>query len=215
MYHMTPTPRRNHPAVPAARAAVAAFRAALFVAALVAAAGYADRAAVGGPGDTYRTVRDLDNRFTIAVPAAWKVTTSRGDPALSAISSSTDAGLPASLVVIVRDLPMAISPETCVYEAQFVMRRAIQRYASVSAGPDHLGSLPAWSHAYVWTAKTGEERRSVQVCVTVGRRAILTIGTTANRPARLRDDMPVLTQSIQSLHPFAIPSDQELPRGGQ
>jgi hypothetical protein len=175
---------------------------------------HADTPDAQGAGGSYRIVHDLDNRFTIAVPATWKVTTSRGDPALSAVASATDDGLPASLVVIVRDLPVAITPETCVYEAQYVMRRAIQQYASVTAGPDRIGVLPAWSHAYIWTAKTGEERRSVQTCVTVGRRAILAIGTTANRPARLRDDMPALTRAIQSLHPVAIPSEPDPIHGG-
>jgi hypothetical protein len=171
--------------------------------ALLPAGVHADAPDVRDAGGSYRTVRDLDNRFTIAIPATWKVTTSRGDPAL-----------PASLAVIVRDLPVAITPETCVYEAQYVMRRAIQRYASVAAGPDRIGSLPAWSHAYTWTARNGEERRSVQTCVTVGRRAILAIGTTANRPARLRDDMPELTRAIQSLRPAAIPSGPEPTQGG-
>lgn len=170
--------------------------------------------AVRDTGGSYRTVYDLGNRFTIVIPATWKVTTSHGDPALSAVASSTDGSLPTSLAVIVRDLPVAITPETCVYEAQYVMRRAIQRYASVAVGPDHIGSLPAWSRAYTWTARNGEERRSVQTCVTVGRRAILAIGTTANRPARLRDDMPELTRAIQSLHPVAIPSGPEPTQGG-
>jgi len=174
----------------------------------------ADAPDVRDAGESYRTVHDINNRFTIEVPAAWKVTTSRGDPALSALASSTDGSLPASLVVIVRDLPVAITAETCVSEAQYVMRRAIQRYASVAVGPDRIGSLPAWSHAYIWTTKTGEERRSIQTCVTVGRRAILAIGTTANRPARLRDDMPALTRAIQSLHPAAIPSEPDPIHGG-
>jgi hypothetical protein len=201
--------------VAATRPALAGLQVVVFLMTLLAAAAQADPVEVRRADEPYRTVHDFDNRFTIAVPAAWKVTTSRGDPALAAVSSSPDGGLPASLVVIVRDLPVAISAETCVYEAQYVMRRAIQRYASVAAGPDHIGALPAWSHAYIWTAKTGEERRSVQVCVTVGRRAILAIGTTANQPARLRDDMPALTRSIQSLRPAPISSDPESPRSGQ
>lgn len=215
METMTVSSWRDRPAAGAARTAAAALQAAVFVIALLAGAAQADSLDARGAGGPYRTVRDLDNRFTIEVPAQWKVTTSRGDPAVSAVSSpSPDGGLPASLVVIVRDLPMAISPETCVYEARYVMRRALQRYASVTAGPDHVGSLPAWSHAYIWTTKTGEERRSVQVCVTVGRRAILAIGTTANRPARLHDDMPLLNRSIQSLRPAAMPSDPDPSHGG-
>jgi hypothetical protein len=74
--------------------------------------------------------------------------------------------------------------------------------------------LPAWSRAYTWTARNGEERRSIQTCVTVGRRAILAIGTTANRPARLRDDMPDLIRAIQSPRPVAIPSGPEPTQGG-
>ncbi|MHB8732310.1 MAG: DcrB/PsbP domain-containing protein [bacterium] len=200
--------------MPIARALLAAVQISVFAVAMPPAAVRADTLGTREPGGSYRTVRDLDNRFTIAVPAAWKVTTSRGDPALSAVAPPTDGGLPASLVVIVRDLPLAITPETCVYEAQYVMRRAIQRYTSVAVGPDHIGALPAWSHAYIWTARTGEERRSVQVCVTVGRRAILAIGTTSNRPARLRDDMPALTRAIQSLQPAANPSEPEPTHGG-
>ena len=174
----------------------------------------ADPPEAGAAGAPYKTVHDLAGRFSIEVPAGWTTTLSRGDPALAAIAPSTDGDLPASLNVIVRDLPVAISAETCIYQAQYVMRRAIQRYASVTVGPDHLGSLPAWSHVYIWTAKTGQERHSIQTCVTVGRRAILAIGTTANRPERLRDDLPALTRAMQSLRPAAGPSDPDPMRGG-
>jgi len=201
--------------VSALRRAPAALQAAIFLLAVLATAAQADPLGGPGAGATYRTVRDIDNRFTIMLPAAWKVTTSHGDPALTAVSPPADAGLPASLVIIVRDLPVPISPETCVYQAQYVTRRAIQRYASLDAGPEHVGALPAWSHAYVWTSKTGEERRSIQVCVTVGRRAILAIGTTGNRAARVRDDMPELMRCIQSIRPATGSSAPEQPRGGE
>lgn len=198
----------------APRHASVALHAVIFFLAVLTTAAQADP--LGGPGGaSYRTVRDLDSRFTIMVPVAWKVTASHGDPALTAVSPPADGGLPASLVIIVRDLPVAISPESCVYQAQYVTRRAIQRYASLDAGPDHVGPLPAWSHAYLWTSKTGEERRSIQVCVTVGRRAILAIGTTGNRAARVRDDMPELIRCIQSIRPATGPSNPEQPRGGE
>lgn len=186
----------------------------LVVFALSPAAVQADPPEAGAAGAPYKTVHDLANRFTIEVPADWTTTLSRGDPALAAISPSTGGDLPASLDVIVRDLPVPISAETCIYEAQYVMRRAIQRYASVTAGPDHIGSLPAWSHVYIWTAKAGQERHSIQTCVTVGRRAILAIGTTANRAERLRDDLPALTRAMQSLRPAAAPSDPDRIHGG-
>lgn len=214
MVQMMPSVRKSRPPVPIARAAIAVLQALVVLIALLTAAVQAAPPDVRDAPNGYRTVHDLDGRFTIEVPAAWKVTTSRGDPSLSASSPSNGAGLPASLAVIVRDLPVAISPETCVYQAQWVMRRAIQRYASVTAGPDHVGPLPAWSHAYIWTARTGEERRSIQVCVTVGRRAILTIGTTANRSARLRDDMPALIRAIQSLRTAGIPSQPDPTNSG-
>ena len=169
----------------------------------------ADPPLTGAAGASYKILHDLAGRFTIEVPAGWKTTLSRGDPALAAFAPSTGGDLPVSLDVIVRDLPVAISAETCIYEAQWVMRRAIQRYASVTVGPDHIGSLPAWSHVYIWTAKTGQERHSIQTCVTVGRRAILAIGTTANRTERLRDDLPALTRAMQSLRPAGAPNDPD------
>ena len=187
---------------------------ALLAGALPPLAARADPPDAGAADAAYKTVHDLAGRFTIEVPAGWKTSLSRGDPALAAFSPSADGDLPASLDVIVRDLPIPISAETCIYQAKYVMRRAIQRYASVTAGPDHIGPLPAWSHVYIWTAKTGQERHSIQTCVTVGRRAILTISTTANRPDRLRSDMPALLRAMQSLRPAAAPTDPDPSHGG-
>jgi len=163
--------------------------------------------------DAFQTVHDIQDRFTIEVPAGWTITTSRGDPALEALAPPPESALPASLDIIVRDLPMAISPETCIAEASFVMRRGIPHYTTVARGPMRVGPLAGYSHVYVWPARTGEERRSLQICVTVGRRVVVVIATTGNVPARVRDDMPVLLRAIQTLRP--VPPQQPERPGGE
>jgi hypothetical protein len=180
---------------------------------LVAAASLALLGAPGARADTaLQAVRDLQGRFTIDVPAGWTVKVSRGDPALEVLGPPPEGALPASLDIIVRDLPIAISPETCIVEAGLVMRRGIPFYTTVARGPMRIGALVGYTHAYVWQSKTGEERRSLQVCVAVGRRTVVVIATTGNLPARVRDDMPVLLRAIQTLR--LVPPQQQPDRPG-
>jgi hypothetical protein len=184
------------------------------LASLAAAASLALLSAPGARADTaLQTVRDLQDRFTIDVPAGWTVKASRGDPALEVLGPPPEGALPASLDVIVRDLPVAISPETCIAEAGLVMRRGIPFYTTVTRGPMRIGALAGYSHAYVWQSHTGEERRSLQVCVAVGRRTVLVIATTGNLPARVRDDMPLLLRAIQTLR-LVPPREQPERPGG-
>lgn len=158
--------------------------------------------AAGADDDPMRTVRDPQSRFTIDVPRSWQVTTGGGNPALVAVAPADHAGLlPATVNVIVYDLPAAISPATCVRESQRFMRLAIGAVSPLSQGPGSVARLPAYAQAYTWRTKSGEERRSLEVCLLVGRRAILMIGTTANVPDRIHDDLPILDLIIHSLRP--------------
>jgi hypothetical protein len=48
---------------------------------------------------------------------------------------------------------------------------------------------------------TGEARRSVQTCVTIGPRAILLVGTVANTPAAVRQDLPQIERIMGTFRP--------------
>lgn len=144
-------------------------------------------------------VRDTTDRFSIEVPSTWHVQKSTGDPALVAKAPAPSGQLPDSVDVIVRDMPTTLSPAACIKQADRVMRFAIHSWKIVSEGPTTIGGQPAYTRVYTWTSG-GKPRRSVQACVTTGRRAYMIVATTQNSPAAESADMPLLMQIIQTLH---------------
>ena len=148
-----------------------------------------------------RTIQDPGARFTIRVPATWEVATSSKDPVVEARSPVAAGQTPSTVDVIVRDLPAVLSPESCVHQAETVMRYLIPSFKTLNQSPKTVGGFPAYSHSYTWRTRDGGDRRSLQVCVTIGHRAFVVIGTTDNTPDRVRHDMPTLAGIIDTLHP--------------
>ncbi len=155
-------------------------------------------------GAALKNVRDPLGRFTISVPATWNVQTSTSDRAAAVTTAApAKAGLPDSVDVIVQDTFTALSPQACVGEADMVMRFTIHSWTTVQEGASTLGGLPAYSRVYVWRAQTGQQRESVQSCVTRGRRAFMVVGTTANTPITVREHLPQLQQIMNTFRPLA------------
>jgi hypothetical protein len=148
-------------------------------------------------------VTDPQNRFTIAVPADWNVQTSTGrrSPAVTAKAPAVSGQLPDSVDVIAQDLPSAVSPQGCASEAAQVMRFTIHQWTTLHEGPATLAGLPAYSRSYTWRASVGQVRRSVQTCVTMGRRAFVVVATTANTQAGIQQDLPRLQQVMNTFRP--------------
>jgi len=152
-----------------------------------------------------KSVRDPLGRFTISVPAMWNIQTSTSSraAAVTAKAPIMSGHLPDSVDVIVQDTFSALSPQACIGEADTVMRFTIHNWTTVQQGATKLGSMPAYDRSYVWRAQTGEQRRSVQTCVTLGRRAFIVVGTTANTPITVRQNLPQLQQIMNTFHPLA------------
>jgi hypothetical protein len=148
-----------------------------------------------------QTVLDPGHRFTISMPVTWETATSTGDHALRATAPAPETGLPDSVDVIVREMPTAISAQNCVHQAEEIMRFAIRSWTTLSENPGTVADIPAYTHAYTWQAKTGQERWSLQVCVTLGHRAFMLIGTAAATPEGTREAMPVLPSIIDTFRP--------------
>jgi hypothetical protein len=150
-----------------------------------------------------RVITDPEHRFTISVPSGWNVQTSNGyrAPAVSAKSPAAAGQLPDSVDVITQDLPTAISPQGCAGEAAQVMRFTIHNWTTLHEGSATFAGLPAYSRWYTWRAPTGQDRRSVQTCVTLGRRAFMVIGTTANSQSALTQQLPRLQQIMATFKP--------------
>jgi hypothetical protein len=155
------------------------------------------------PPPASHVVKDPQNRFTIAVPADWHIQTSTGarSPAVDAKAPAVSGQLPDSVDVITQDLPTAITPQGCAGQAAQVMRFTIHQWTTLHEGPATLAGLPAYSRSYTWRASVGQVRRSIQTCVTMGRRAFVVVGTTANTQAGIQQDLPRLQQIMETFRP--------------
>jgi hypothetical protein len=162
-------------------------------------------AAGAAPPPTSHVVKDPGNRFTIAIPVDWNVHTSTGGraPAVAALSPPAPGQLSDSVDVIAQDLPIALSPQGCAGEVAQIMRLTIHEWTTLHEGPATLAGLPAYSRSYTWRTGTGQDRRSVQTCVTMGRRAFVIVGTTANAEADIQEHLAKLEQIMATFRPNA------------
>jgi hypothetical protein len=164
------------------------------------------------PAASQVLVKDPENRFTIMVPANWAVQTSTSAraPAVTAKSPVAGGQLPDSVDVITQDLPTPINAQECGDKIAQVMRFTIHRWTTLHEGAATFLGMPAYSRAYTWRTNAGQERRSDQTCVTMGRRAFVVIGTTANDQRAVQQELPQLQRIIATFHPNTInlpPSD--------
>jgi hypothetical protein len=177
-------------------------------------------AAPSGPAGALdlQSVRDGHGRFTISLPTTWQIDQSRQDRALSAKSGGSQDTPPDTVEVFIRDMPFPVSPEACAGQVAWAMRMTIHQWTTLSEGPDSIGGLPAYSRIYTWHLKSGEEHRSLQTCVPVGRRVFVIIGTTMNTPDRVAQSFPELTRMIGTFRPglASVPSapGQDPPTSG-
>jgi len=158
-----------------------------------------------------QSVEDLQGRFTISVPPAWEVERSKRDPAVSAKSPAPNGALADTVNVFVRDLGFPISAQECAYLVKRVMRFTIHRWTTLREGPDNLAGLPAYSHLYVWTTQAGWERRSMETCVMMGRRAFVLIGTIDNGSSHADHDLADVTRIMGTFHPLTGAPEQMVP----
>ncbi len=158
------------------------------------------------PPAASHVVKDPENRFTIAIPADWNVHTSTGgrSPAVAAISPPAPGQLSDSVDVIAQDLPIALSPQGCAGQVAQIMRFTIHEWTTLHEGPATLAGLPAYSRSYTWRTSAGQDRRSVQTCVTMGRRAFVIVGTTANAQGDIQEHLAKLDQIMATFRPNAM-----------
>ncbi len=154
--------------------------------------------------DGFRAVADPHDRFTISVPLTWQVRTSDGDPSVEATSPAPTGALPDTLDVIARDFSTTLSAEECVQKAEWLMRLVSVDFKTVEKHPGSLAGLNAFAHAYTWRTRSGADRRSYQVCVTVKRRVFILIGSTTNDPTYVLEHLPVLQRMIETFRPKAV-----------
>ncbi|HLW47899.1 MAG TPA: hypothetical protein VKW09_09050 [bacterium] len=147
-------------------------------------AGAVAPAAFGDEAPALTAVHDLGHVFSLSVPATWRTKVTKGDTALSAVSSAAGDGPPDTVEVVVRDTMVGINDaKSCEEKAKWVMRVWLHKqFTTLSEGPMTIGGLPSYAQTYTWTAAEGAQRWSTQACVVQQGKVYVLTGTTAYVP---------------------------------
>jgi len=162
------------------------------------------RPACARPADMQR-VADPKGRFTISFPSDWRVVRSR--EAMPAVLGAAPPGAgedPATVYVIVEDLPLALSAQGYAQAAGRLLRDTVQGFAPIQEGATSIAGRPAYYRYYTWRANTGSAYYELQLYVTVQKRGFQVTGTTLYDAQRIRKDVPTLTLILQSFHPTEV-----------
>jgi hypothetical protein len=151
-------------------------------------------------------VADPKGRFTISFPPDWRVARSaEAMPAVLGAAPARPGEVPASVNVVVEDLPLALSAQGYAQAAGRLLRDTVRGFAPIQEGATSIAGRPAYYRYYTWHANTGSAYYELQLYVTVQKRGFVVTGSTLYDAQRMRKDVPTLTLILQSFHPSEIP----------
>ena len=150
-------------------------------------------------------VADPKGRFTISFPSDWRIVRStEAMPAVLGAAPARAGEVPASVNVVVEDLPMALSAQGYAQAAGRLLRDTVQGFAPIQEGATRIAGRPAYYRYYTWRTNTGSAYYELQLYVTVQKRGFVVTGSTLYDAQRMRQDVPTLTLILQSFHPTDV-----------
>ena len=151
-----------------------------------------------------RSVSDSKGRFTIDFPGDWHVVRPEsGMIAVLGVATAQEGPNPASVNVVVEEIPRAISPQTYARLSERMLRTVFHNYTAIEDGAATIAGLPAYYRYFTWQPNIGGVLYQVQVYFTVGRRGFVITGSTWNDPAYTRKYVPIIAQIIETFRPAA------------
>jgi len=173
----------------------------------ICAAAVAAASAAGAQVPLGQSVTDVDGRFTISVPSSWQVQRNvQGLAAMLAVAPAQRGDrVPANVNVVVEALPVPLAAADYAAKAEVMMKTAFHNYAVVQQGDTAVGGRPAYYRYYTWDRNDGVGLYQVQAYLTVNQTGFVVTGTTGNIPDRIRRDVPLLVQIINTFRPASTP----------
>ena len=154
-----------------------------------------------------RSVSDSKGRFTIDFPGDWHVVRPEsGMIAVLGVATAQEGPNPASVNVVVEEIPRAISPQTYARLSERMLRTVFHNYTAIEDGAATIAGLPAYYRYFTWQPNTGGVLYQVQVYFTVGRRGFVITGSTWNDPTYTRKYVPIIAQIIETFRPATAAS---------
>jgi hypothetical protein len=143
-------------------------------------------------------VRDAAGRFTMTFPPDWDVTSrTQGIVALFGAGPVRDGHRP-SVNVVTEVLPGPMSPDAYAEAAGRLAKATFHNYTVIQESSAAIQGRPAFYRYLTWETNTGIALYQLQVFVTAGQTGYVITGTTLNDHDRITQDMPLVTQIIQT-----------------
>ena len=154
-----------------------------------------------------RSVSDSGGRFTVTVPAAWRVQQNSPGVALLGVAPPRRGELvPVNVNVVIDALPAPMTAAAYAAKAAVTLEAQLHGYKVVQQGDTVIDGRPVSYRYYTWVRSDGVGLYQVQVYVTVNQRGFVVTGTTENTPARIRRDVPILVEIIDTFRAKAAPA---------
>ena len=145
-----------------------------------------------------QSIADPNGRFTITFPADWQVATkAEGMVAVLGVGP-IEPGTRASVNVVVESLPTPISPAVYADRAERFVKVTFHHYTMIQQGEAVIAGRPAYYRYFTWEPNVGPAVYQIQAFFTLGQTGFVVTGSTANDSDRIRTDVPVLVQIINT-----------------
>jgi len=147
-----------------------------------------------------QSVKDAQGRFTISFPVDWEVVT-RPQGMLAMIGAGpASVGTRPSVNVVVEALPNPMPAKDYAVAADRLARTAFHNYTVIQESSAAVQGRPAFYRYLTWETNTGVTLYQLQVFLTEGQTGFVVTGSTINDHDRILQDMPLITQIIQTFH---------------
>ena len=151
-----------------------------------------------------QSIADPKGRFTIDFPGDWHVVRPEGGMiAVLGVATAQEGPNPASVNVVVEEIPRTMSPQTYAALSERMLRMVFHNYTTIEDGAATIAGLPAYYRYFTWQPNIGKVLYQVQVYFTVGRRGFVITGSTWNDPVHTRRYVPIIAQIIETFRPAA------------
>ena len=145
-----------------------------------------------------QSVRDSGGRFTMSFPADWEVTTkTQGMIALFGAGPAREGTRP-TVNVVVEQLPNPMSPQAYAVAAERLAKAVFHNYTVIQESAAAIRGRPVYYRYFTWETNAGAVLYQMQVFFTEGQTGFVLTGTTINDRDRILQDMPLITQIIET-----------------
>ena len=144
------------------------------------------------------SVSDPKGRFTMNFPVGWEVTTKPQGMIALLGAGPANAGTRPTVNVVVEELPNPMTPQAYAAAAERLAKAVFHNYTVIQESAATIRGRPVYYRYFTWETNAGVSLYQMQVFFTDGPTGFVVTGSTINGRDRILQDMPLVTQIIES-----------------